>query len=188
MAVVELRCAGCGSHRDGITLVEAAVLVVGAGVGDEDRVVVVVELDVDADLEPDTGDACDPAVVAVSGVAGVEFEVVGSDEGAGEASDGAEEAHDEVVGAGVVELVGGADLFDAAVVDDDDVVGDFEGFFLVVGDEDGGDVDLVVESAQPLAEFFADFGVERAEGFVEEQHVGFDGERSRQCHALALPT
>ena len=90
--------------------------------------------------------------------------------------DVAEEVHHELGGGMVEDLVGGAGLFDAGLVHDDDAVGDFEGFVLVVGDEDAGDVEVVVEAAEPLAEVLADAGVERAEGFVEQQDAGFDGD------------
>ena len=45
----------------------------------------------------------------------------------------------------VVDLAGRADLLDAALVHHHHAVGDFERLFLVVGDEDRGDVDLVVQ-------------------------------------------
>jgi hypothetical protein len=55
-----------------------------------------------------------------------------------------------------------------------------------VGDEDRGDVDLVVEAPEPVAQLLAHLGVERAERFVEQQHRGLDGEGTGQGHALAL--
>jgi hypothetical protein len=55
-----------------------------------------------------------------------------------------------------------------------------------VGDEDRRDVDLVVQAAQPHPQLLAHLGVEGAERFVEQQHLGFDGERAGKGHALAL--
>jgi hypothetical protein len=55
-----------------------------------------------------------------------------------------------------------------------------------VRDEDRRDVDLVVETAQPVTELLAHLGVERAERLVQEQHLGLDRERPGQRHALAL--
>ena len=46
----------------------------------------------------------------------------------------------------MVDFLGCADLFDAAAAHDDDAVGEFEGFFLIVGDEDAGDVDFIVQA------------------------------------------
>ena len=77
-------------------------------------------------------------------------------------------------------------LLDAALVEDDDAVGDVHRLLLVVGDQDGGDVDLVVQPAQPRAQLGADLGVERAERLVEQQHARLDGQRARERHALAL--
>ena len=65
-------------------------------------------------------------------------------------------------------------------------VGDFERFLLVVCDEDAGDVQLVVQAAQPAPQLLAHLGVERAEGLVEQQHARLDGERAGQRDALAL--
>ena len=127
-----------------------------------------------------------PSTPPASVGADVELEVVRAARGAAELGDRAEEAHHEVVGRLVVELVGRADLLDAAVVDHHDLVGDLEGLLLVVGDEHGGDVDLVVQAAQPVAQLLADLGVERAERLVEQQHRRLDRQRPGEGHALAL--
>src|SRR2546430_15476731 len=55
------------------------------------------------------------------------------------------EVGDEGIAGSVVDLRGGADLFDPAGVHDDDAVGDHERFFLVVGDVDRGEADLALE-------------------------------------------
>jgi len=134
---------------------------------------------------------------------GEEFDVVRADVGDGagggsgfrrgighggefEAVDVAEEFKDEGRSGIVVDGLGFADLLDAGVVHDDDFVGEFEGFLLVVGDENGGEVDAFVEFAEPAAEFLADFGVERAEGFVEQEDFGLGGEGAGEGDALAL--
>ena len=87
----------------------------------------------------------------------------------------------------VVQVVGRTDLLDPPVVDHDDLVGDLEGLLLVVGHEHGGDVHLVVQATEPVAQLLADLGIECTEGFVQQQHVGLDRERSGQGHALPLP-
>ena len=66
---------------------------------------------------------------------------------------------------------GRADLLDPAVVHHHHAVGDLERLLLVVGHEDAGDADLVVQAAQPAAQLLAHLGVERAEGLVEQQHL-----------------
>jgi hypothetical protein len=98
----------------------------------------------------------------------------------------AEEFVNEGCGGVVVDFLGWADLFDAALMQDDHEVGEFEGLLLVVGDEDGGDANFLMEGSEPAAEVFADFGVEGAEGFIEEEDFRIDGEGARQGDALAL--
>ena len=55
-----------------------------------------------------------------------------------------------------------------------------------MGDEDAGDVDLVVQAPEPVPELLADLGIDRAEGLVEQQHPGLGGERPGECDPLAL--
>ncbi len=86
----------------------------------------------------------------------------------------------------VIDVVGRADLLDLALVHHHDAVGDFQRLLLVVGDEDRGDVDLVMQRAQPFAQLLAHLGVERAEGLVEQQDARLDRERARERNALAL--
>ena len=117
---------------------------------------------------------------------GLQVDVVRAHERVADLAHRAEEAHDEPVGRPVVELQRAADLLDLAVVHDRDVVGDGHRLLLVVGDQDGGDVDLVVQAAQPLAQLRADLRVERAERLVEQQHARLDRERAGERHALAL--
>ena len=45
----------------------------------------------------------------------------------------------------VIDLIGSAHLLDAAMVHHDDAVGEFERFLLIVGNEQAGDVNLVVK-------------------------------------------
>ena len=43
-----------------------------------------------------------------------------------------------------------------------------------------------MDVAQPGAQFFAYFGIQRAEGFVQKQEFGFDDEGAGEGNALAL--
>ena len=72
------------------------------------------------------------------------------------------------------------------MVDDGQAVGHLHGLLLVVGDQHGGHVQRVVQVAQPAAQLRAHLGVERAEGLVEQEDLGLDGERPGERHALAL--
>ena len=146
----------------------------------------VAELHLDPDLEAEMDDALDEGLLAVAVRVREEPDVVRAQERIAEAVDGTDERHHELVRRRLVELPRRAGLLDAAVVHDDDLLGDLHRLLLVVGDEDGGDVDLLVQPAQPLAQLRADLGVEGAEGLVEQQHLRLDRERARQRHALLL--
>ena len=86
----------------------------------------------------------------------------------------------------VPDLLRRADLFDLAVVHQHHAVGDFERFFLVVRNENAGDMQVIMQSAQPAAQLFAHLGVERAEGLVEQQNLGLDRQRAGQRNPLTL--
>lgn len=116
-------------------------------------------------------------------VAGLGYAVL---DAGGEGVDFSKEVKDERVGRGIVDFFRGADLFDLAIAHDDDAVGEFEGFFLVVRYKDGGDVNLFVKLSQPTTEFFPDLGIERAERLVEEEDLGIDGECPGERDPLAL--
>ena len=68
----------------------------------------------------------------------------------------------------VIHLLRRAGLLDAAPVEDDNPVGDFKRLFLIVRDENRGDLNFVVEVAEPAPQFLAHLGIERAERFVEQ--------------------
>ena len=85
-----------------------------------------------------------------------------------------------------VHLVRRADLLDPAVIHHHDAVGNLQRLLLVVRDEHAGDLQIVVESPQPAPQFLAHLRVQCAEGLVEQQHAGFDRQRTRQCDALPL--
>ena len=71
----------------------------------------------------------------------------------------------------IVDLFRAADLLDAALVHHRDNGRQLERLLLIVRDEHAGDVHLIVQLAQPLAQFLTHLGVERAERFVEQQHA-----------------
>lgn len=65
-----------------------------------------------------------------------------------------------------VEFDGGAELHNLAVLEEGDFVGHGEGFFLVVGDIDGGDSGGLADITDLVTEVVAEFGVKVGEGFV----------------------
>ena len=98
----------------------------------------------------------------------------------------AEEGGDEARRRARVQLVGPAHLEQAPEVHDADAVGQRERLFLVVRHEHGGDPELALHLADGAAQFLADLGVERAEGLIEQQHLGLVRERARHRDALLL--
>ena len=116
----------------------------------------------------------------------VDVDVVRAYEPAVQPGDRSEELHHELVGRPVVEIVGPAHLLDLPVVDHHQLVGDLEGLFLIMGDEHGRHVDLVVQPPQPVAQFLADLGIQRAERLVQQQHLRLRGECPGQRHPLPL--
>ena len=78
------------------------------------------------------------------------------------------------------------DLDDLAVVENGDAIGHRQRFALVVGDEDEGDAELLLQRLQLLLHLLAELEVERAERLVEQQHLGPVHQRAGKRHALAL--
>ena len=66
-----------------------------------------------------------------------------------------------------VDFIRCTDLFDLAFVHDYYSVGYFQRFFLVVRNEDAGDMQFVVQTAQPAAQFLAHLSIECAEGLIQ---------------------
>ena len=73
-----------------------------------------------------------------------------------------------------------------AVVHHHDAVGHRERLLLVVGDEDGGDAQALLQAADLAAQAHAHARVERGERLVEQQQPGRGGERARDRDALLL--
>ena len=67
-----------------------------------------------------------------------------------------------------------------------DTVGQREGFFLVMGDEHCRNAQLPLHLADGPAQLLADFRVQRAEGFVQQEDFGLVSERARYSHPLLL--
>ena len=85
-----------------------------------------------------------------------------------------------------IQLLGRADLEQAAHLHHADVVREREGLFLVVRDQDGRHADAPLHLAHGVAQLDADARIERAEGLVEQQHGRLVRERARHRDALLL--
>ena len=72
------------------------------------------------------------------------------------------------------------------LVHDGHHVGEDHRLLLVVGDDDGGEVELLLEFAQPDLHGLAQVLVEGAEGFVEQQDVGPGDDGAGEGGALLL--
>ena len=107
-------------------------------------------------------------------------------ERAGQDVGGAEKTRDEQVGRPLVELHRRADLLDHAVVHHGDAVADRVRLLLVVGDEDGGEPEPLLQFAQLAAHLDPQLGVEVGQRLVEQQHLRLDGDGARQRDALLL--
>ncbi len=149
-------------------------------------VAAVVELELDADLEAEVHDALDERLGAGAVGLGEDLDVVRAHERVAEAVDGPDERHHELVGGVSYSSRGAPACSIAALVHDDDLLGDFHRLLLIVRDEDRRHVDLLVQAAQPFAQLGAHLRVERAEGLVEQQHLRLHGQRARERHALQL--
>jgi hypothetical protein len=82
--------------------------------------------------------------------------------------------------------VGGGHLLDATAIHHCDAVGHRQRLLLVVGDEDGRDSVVALEPLDLDLHVEPQVLVERAEGLIQQQHLGVDREAPRQRHALLL--
>jgi hypothetical protein len=55
-----------------------------------------------------------------------------------------------------------------------------------VGDEDRGDVQIIMQAPQPLPQLLAHLGVERAERLIQQQDARLDCQRAGKRDPLAL--
>ena len=99
---------------------------------------------------------------------------------------GREEGHRVRVQRPGEELVRGRDLDDAAQVHHGDAVGDVADDREVVGDEDVGEVELLLEVDEQVEHLRLDRDVERRDGLVGDDELRLQHERAREADALPL--
>ena len=100
--------------------------------------------------------------------------------------DVADELRGEAASGRVIDLLRPAGLLDLPAVEQDDAIGHFERFILVVRDEQRGDADALLQVAQFLAHALAKLGVEIRERLVEQEDAGFDDQCAGEGNALSL--
>ncbi|EGJ74927.1 putative peptide transport system ATP-binding protein [Streptomyces sp. Tu6071] len=104
-----------------------------------------------------------------------------------QARDRLEETLGVRVRGGLVDLVHGRGLDDAARVHDGDLVRDVGDHAEVVGDEDQAHVVLALQLREQVHDLGLHRHVERRGGLVGDDQLGFEGERHRDHDALAHP-
>ena len=105
---------------------------------------------------------------------------------AGQQVRGADEAGHEPRRRALVDIGRGADLLDAALVEDGQPVAHRERLLLVVGHVDERDADLLLDRLELDLHLLAELEVERPERLVEQQHARAVDERPGERDALAL--
>src|SRR5213594_2984230 len=110
----------------------------------------------------------------------------GRDDPAGQKIRDADEVSDEVGPRPRVNLLRAPDLLDPAAPHHRDAVGDRERLFLVVGDVERRDPEVLLDLADLAAETKPDLRVERREGLVEEENLRAPGECPGERDPLLL--
>jgi hypothetical protein len=105
---------------------------------------------------------------------------------AGKQVHAADELPDRPVPRRAVNLFGRADLQDPAVVHHDDAVGHRQGLVLVVGDQDGGQPQPLLDLSDFTAEADADRGVQGGQRLVKQQQRRVDRQGAGECDPLLL--
>lgn len=86
----------------------------------------------------------------------------------------------------MVEIGGGTDLFDLAVIQDGYPIAERHGFVLVVGDVDECGSELALQCSKFGLEFLAQLEVEGTERFIEQEHAGLIDDGAGEGDALTL--
>jgi len=98
----------------------------------------------------------------------------------------ADEAGDEPGGWAVVDLFGSPDLFQPAMVEHSDAIGDLECLRLVVGDEDSSAPGPFEQAAEVRRELCAQIGVQAGKGLIQKDDGIAGRQRSGQRDTLLL--
>src|SRR5699024_5213818 len=78
------------------------------------------------------------------------------------------------------------ELVHLAVAQQSDAIRHGQGFFLVVGNKNGRDVQFFLQLSDDIAHLYAKLGVQIGQRFVHQQDPRFDDQGACQCHTLPL--
>ncbi|BDO10464.1 hypothetical protein KAM643c_40370 [Aeromonas caviae] len=79
-----------------------------------------------------------------------------------------------------------AALDDGALVHQEDPIRQGQRLLLIVGHEDGGELEALLDLADLLAQAAADAGIQRRERLIQQQDPRLHHQRPGQRHSLAL--
>ena len=99
----------------------------------------------------------------------------------------ADKLGDKQVARMAIEIKRGADLFDLAGLQNDDLVGKRHGLDLVMGDIDHGGTEFLVQAGDFKAHFNAQSRIKVGERLVKQEGAWFADNRAANRHTLALP-
>ena len=85
-----------------------------------------------------------------------------------------------------IDFPGRTDLPDLAVSHDGDAVCQRQSFFLIMGDIDHGNAQFFLQFFDNGTQTYPDLGIQGAQGFIQQQHIGFYSNRPAQRHPLLL--
>ena len=86
-----------------------------------------------------------------------------------------------------INILGRANLCDAPFVENRQTIGHGKGLMLIMGDKHKGDAKTLLQGLQFILHGFAQFQIQRAQRFVQQQNARLIDQGTRQSHPLALP-
>ena len=107
-------------------------------------------------------------------------------DGNGHVVDSTDESRDERIIRIPVHRLGASNLLDSALAHHAHTVGDGQRFFLIMGNEQGGDARIPLDTTNLFTHLKSHGGIKRAERLIEQEHPRLDRQRSRQRHPLLL--
>ena len=86
----------------------------------------------------------------------------------------------------IIDLIRRPDLLKASVVHHSDRIRHVDGFFLIMGDIDKGDPQLLLQALQLVLHGTPQLQIQRTKGFVQKKHLRIIHKRSGYGYSLTL--